>query len=114
MLSVPLSTLEVVSVTLQISSFTLGVPILLICPPPNVSTITQRAYDPIVNYYGFVLRSNHKRLRLKRIELKRIRVEEYLDRIRQDVCDDVADNLRVPINNALGDALPNDSDSDDS
>ena len=52
--------------------------------PPNVSTITRRAYDPIVTFHGFVLWSNHERLRLKRIELKRIRVEEYLARIRQD------------------------------
>ena len=46
--------------------------------PPNVSTITRRAYDPIVSFHGFVLRSNHKRLRLKRIELKRIHVVKTL------------------------------------
>ena len=81
--------------------------------PPNVSNITWRAYDLIVDFHRFVLRSNHERLRLKRIELKRIRVEEYLARIRQDVSDEVAANVRVPVNNALGDALSNDSDSDD-
>ena len=81
--------------------------------PPNVSTITRRAYDPIVTFHGFVLRSNHKRLRLKHIELKRIHVEEYLSRIRQDVSDKVAENVRAPVNNALGDALSNDYDSDD-
>ena len=41
--------------------------------PANVSTITRRAYDPICSFHGSVLRSNHERLRLKRIELKRIR-----------------------------------------
>ena len=54
---------------------------------PNVSTITRRAYDPIVSFHGFVLRSNHERLILKRIELKRIRVEEYLARICQKISD---------------------------
>ena len=49
--------------------------------PANVSTITQRAYDPIRSFNGFVLRSNHKRLRLKRIELKRIHFKELLARI---------------------------------
>ena len=41
----------------------------------NVSTITRHAYDPIVSLHGFILRSNHERLRLKRIDLKRICVE---------------------------------------
>ena len=81
--------------------------------PANVSTITRRAYDPIVYFRGFILRSNHDRLRLKRIELKRICVGDYLARICQDIRDDVAANLRVPVNNALVDALFNDSDSDD-
>ena len=60
--------------------------------PANVYTITRRAYDPIVSFHGFILQSNHDRLRLKRIELKRIRVEEYLARICQDVRDEVAAN----------------------
>ena len=81
--------------------------------PTNVSTINRRAYDPIRYFHVFVLRSNHKRLRLKRIELKRIRFEEFLARIRQDVRDDVAANVRTPVNNALGYALSNYSDSDD-
>ena len=63
--------------------------------PANVSTITRRAYDPICSFHGFVLRSNHNRLRLNRIELKCIRVEEYHARIRQDVRDKVAANARV-------------------
>ena len=79
----------------------------------NVSTITRHAYDPIFSFHGFLLRSNHECLRLKRIELKRIRLDEYLARIRQDVRGDVAANARVPVNNALGDALSNDSDSYD-
>ena len=81
--------------------------------PANVYTITRRAYDPICSFRGFILRSNHKRLRLKRIELKHIRFKELLARIRQDVRDDVAANVRAPVNNALGDALSNDSDSND-
>ena len=81
--------------------------------PPNISTITRRAYDPIVNFHGFVLRSNHERLRLKHTELKRIRVEEYLARICQEFGDEVAANVRAPVDNALGDALSDDSDSDD-
>ena len=80
---------------------------------PNFSTITRRTYDLLVTFYGFVLRSNHEHLILKRIELKHIRVKEYLARIRQDVSDKVAANVCAPVNNALGDALPNDSDSDD-
>ena len=81
--------------------------------PPNVYTITRRAYDPIVSFHGFVLRSNHERLRLKFIQLKRIRVEEYLARIFQDVSDKVDDNVCDPVNNALGDDLSNYSDSND-
>ena len=79
---------------------------------PNVSTITWRAHDTIVTSHGFVLQSNHERIRLKRIELKRIRVEEYLARIRQDISDKVATNVCAPVNIALVDALSDDSDSD--
>ena len=82
--------------------------------PPNVSTITWRAYDHIVTFHVFVLRSNHERLILKRIELKRIRVKEYLARILLEVSDKFAANVRAPVNNALGDSLSNYSDSDDS
>ena len=81
--------------------------------PSNVYTTTRRAYDPIVTFNGLVLRSNHERLRSKRIELKHICVEEYLARICQDVKDEVAANVRAPVNNALGDDLSNDSESDD-
>ena len=71
----------------------------------NVFNITRRAYDPIFYFRGFVLRSNHERFRLKRIELKRIRFEELLARIRQYVRDDVVDNACSPANNALGQRL---------
>ena len=57
--------------------------------PPNVPTITRRAYNLPVTFHGLVLRSNHERLRLKRIESRRIRVEELLNRIRQDIRDKV-------------------------
>ena len=79
--------------------------------PPNVSTITRRAYNLIVTFHGLVLRSNHKRLILKHIESIRIRVEELLARIFQDICDEVCSNVRVPIFNELGPALSDDSDS---
>ena len=81
--------------------------------PPNVSTITLCAYNISVAFHGLVLRSNHKRLRLKRIELKRIHVEEYLARTCQDINDEVAANVCVPVNKNLVDALSNDSDSHD-
>ena len=81
--------------------------------PANVSTITWRAYDPFRYFHEFVLRSNHESIRLKRIKLKLIRVKDSLARIRQDFSDKVSDNVSAPINNALGDALSNDSDSDD-
>ena len=60
------------------------------------------------------MRSNHECLRLKQIELKHICFEDLLARIRQDVCDNVAANVRASVNNALGDALFNDADSNDS
>ena len=78
--------------------------------PANVYTINQRAYDPIRCFRGFVLRSNHERLRLKLIELKRIRFKELLARIRQDFREDVVANVCSPAYHALGDDLSNDSD----
>ena len=78
--------------------------------PTNVSIITGRAYYPIGYFHRFILWSNHECLRLKQIELKRIRFGELLARICQDVHDKVAAS---PVNHALGDALSNDSDSDD-
>ena len=65
--------------------------------PLNVSTITWHAYDTIVTFHVFFLRSNHERLILKRIELKRICVKEYLARICQDVSDKVAANVHAPL-----------------
>ena len=79
---------------------------------PNVSTITRHAHDPIHTFHGFVLQSNHKRLRLKRVELKHIRFKELLARIRGDVRDDVVNNACSTANHALGDALSNDSNYD--
>ena len=81
--------------------------------PPDVSTITRRAYNLPVTFHGLVLRSNHERLRLKRIESRRIRVEELLAIICQDIRDVVGANVCVPVNNTLGDALSDDPDSDD-
>ena len=81
--------------------------------PPIVSTITQRAYNIPLTFHRFVLHFNHERLRLKCIELKRIRFEEYLARIRQDISDKVSANVRILVNNSLVGALYNDSDYDD-
>ena len=81
--------------------------------PLDVSTITRRGYNLPVTLHGLVLRSSHKRLRLKHIESRRIRVEEMLARIRQDIRDEVPTNVRVLVLNEFGSALSNDSDSDD-
>ena len=84
---------------------------------PTVSNFTRHAYDPITTQRGFVLRCNHERLRLKRVERKRIALENHLYRIRQDIRDDVAfDYDCSPVNHALGDAtspLSNDYDSNE-
>ena len=81
--------------------------------PPNVSTITRRAYNIPVTFHRLVLQSIHERLRLKRIKLKRIHLEEHLARICQDISEEVASNVHAPVNNALGDDLSDDSDSGD-
>ena len=57
--------------------------------PPNVSSITRRSYNVPVTFHGLVLRSNHERLRQKRVESRQIRVEGLLARIRQDIRDKV-------------------------
>ena len=80
--------------------------------PPNVSTITRRAYNLPVTFHRLVLRFNHKHLRLKRIESKRIHVEEYLARIFQEMRDKVHGNVFVPVCNKLGADLSNDYASD--
>ena len=81
--------------------------------PPNVYTIKRRAYNIPLTFHGLVLRSNHERLRFKRIESRRIRVEELLARIRQDIFDEVRANVHVPVRNEFGASLSNDSDSND-
>ena len=50
---------------------------------------------------------------MKHIESRRISVEELLARIRQDIHDEVCANVHAPVNNVLGDALSNDSNSND-
>ena len=64
------------------------------CPYPTmithtVSTITRRAYNVPVTLHALVLRSNHKRLRLKRFEWRQTRHRDLLARICQDMCDEV-------------------------
>ena len=73
--------------------------------PPTVSTITRRAYNVLVTFHGLVLQSNNERLRLKRVESRRICVEELLARICQDMCDKVRADW--------GAALSDDSDYND-
>ena len=84
---------------------------------PTVSNFTRRAYVPITTQKGFCLRCNHERLRLKRVERKRIALENHLARICQDIRDDVAANYACSLaNHALDDATfpsSNDSDSGD-
>ena len=50
---------------------------------------------------------------MKRTELKHIRFEEFLARIQGDVHENVLNNACSPANHALGDALYNDSKSND-
>ena len=72
---------------------------------PTVSNITRRAYDPITTQRGFVLQCNHKCLRLKWVERKRIRLENHLVRIRQEILDNISAGYTCsPVNHALGDA----------
>ena len=59
---------------------------------PTVSNITRRVYDPITTQRGLILKYNHKRLRLKMVERKRVALDNYLARICQDMRDDVAVN----------------------
>ena len=59
------------------------------------------------------MRSNHERLRLKCIESRGIRVEELLAIIFNKFVTRFVPNVRFPVNTALGDALSDDSDSDD-
>ena len=77
------------SCTLQIFLFMIGVQYPTVINP-TVSNFTRRAYDPITTQRGLVLRCNHERLRLKRVERKRIGLENHLARICQNICDDVA------------------------
>ena len=61
--------------------------------PHTVSTITRRAYNVPVTPHALVLRFNHGRLRLKRVEWRQTRHRELLARIRQDMRDEVRDIL---------------------
>ena len=81
--------------------------------PPNVSNITLRTYNLPVTFHGLVLQSNHERLILKFVELRRIHFEELLARICQDIHEEVCANVCVPVRNNLGNSLSKDSDSDD-
>ena len=90
---------------------------------PTVSNYTCRVYIPITSQKGFHQRCNHKCMRLKWVETKRVDLEGHLARVCQDMRDDVAMNYTfTPMNNSLGDAssnnsprssLSNDSDSSD-
>ena len=81
--------------------------------PPNFSTIMRRANNVPVTFHGLVMRSNHEHLRLKRFEPRRIRVEELLARIRQDILDEVRSNVCDEVRVDLASDLYNDFDSDD-
>ena len=68
-------------------------------------------YNLPITFHGLVLRSNHERLRLKRVESKRICVEELLAIIRQDIRDEIRANVCDEVRVDLGSALSDDSDS---
>ena len=63
---------------------------------PTCSSYTCRAYIPITSQKGFRKRCNHKRLRLKWVEGKRVALECHIARFRQDMRDDVAANYTPP------------------
>ena len=72
---------------------------------PAVSNFTRRAYVPITIQKGFRQKCNHKRLKLKWVEGKRVALEDHLAGFRQDIHDDVAANYASPpANHDLGDA----------
>ena len=74
---------------------------------PTVYSFTLRAYVPITTQKEFILQCNHERLRLNRVERKRISFENHLSRVCQDMRDDVSANYDCsPVNHALGDASP--------
>ena len=79
---------------------------------PTVSTITQRAYNVPVTFHGLILRSNYKRLLLKSVESRRIRVEDLLARIRQDIRDDIRNEWGAALSDYSDDGWLDGSDSD--
>ena len=68
----------------------------------TISTITRRAYNVPVNPHALVLRANHERLRLKRVEFRQTCHRELIARIRQDI--------REEVSAEWGASLSNDSD----
>ena len=70
---------------------------------PNVFTIMGRAYNVTVTPHAFVLRANHERLRLKRVEWTQIRHEELLARICQDIRDEVYTKWGAALSNDFDD-----------
>ena len=65
------------------------------------------AYNVPVTFQGIFLRSNHERIRMKRFESSRIRVEELIARTRQDICGEVCGDWDA------SDAFSDDLDSGD-
>ena len=61
--------------------------------PHTVSNITRGAYNAPVTPPDLVLRANHERLTLKRVEWRRTPHRQFLARILQDMRDKVRDNL---------------------
>ena len=61
--------------------------------PHAISTTKRRAYNVHVTPHALVLRANHERLRLKRVEWRKTRHRELLARIREDMRDKVRDIL---------------------
>ena len=78
----------------------------------TVSTITRRAYNVPVTPHTLVLRTNHERLRLKRVEWRRTCNRELLARIRQDMRDEVCAEFGAALSDYSNDNCLEGLDSD--
>ena len=74
----------------------------------TVSNITRRACDVTVTPHALVLRANHERLRLKRVEWRKTCHRELLARI----CQDMRDEVRAVLSNDSDDIWLEGSNSD--
>ena len=71
-----------------------------------------RAYNVTVTPHAFVLRANHKCLRLKRVEGIQTRYRELLARIRQEIRDEVRAEWDAALSDESNDGWLKGSDFD--